>query len=85
MEPARSVIELLGGEKVVSKVTGTAYTAPYRWQQPREKGGTGGTIPQRHHIALLAYARTHGLPLSAESLLPLIPASDHHASHGAAA
>lgn len=70
MEPASSVIELLGGEKVVSKITGTAYTAPYRWQQPREKGGTGGTIPQRHHNALLAYARENRLPLTAEALLP---------------
>lgn len=70
MEPARSVIELLGGEKAVSKATGTAYTAPYRWQQPRDKGGTGGNIPQRHHNALLAYARSQGVRLTAEDLLP---------------
>jgi hypothetical protein len=70
MEPASTVIERLGGPKVVSTITGAAYTAPYRWQHPREKGGTGGLIPQKHHLTLLAYAKQHGIPLTAADFLP---------------
>jgi len=70
MEPACSIIKLLGGEAVVSEITGTSYTAPYRWQHPRARGGTGGLIPQRHHPKLLAYAKKHGLKLTAEDFLP---------------
>lgn len=73
MEPARSIIERLGGEAVVSKITGTAYTAPYRWQHPRPKGGTGGVIPQRYHRGLLDYARENGIDLNAEDFLAPAP------------
>jgi len=70
LEPAKSIIELLGGEAVVSEITGTAFTAPYRWQASVEKGGTGGLIPQKHIPALLAYAKAKNLGLDANSFLP---------------
>ena len=63
MEPASSIIARLGGEKVVSEITGKAYTAPYRWQHAVEKGGTGGLIPQKHHRVLLNYAEANGIDL----------------------
>lgn len=71
MEPAAAIIERLGGPKVVSTITGAAYTAPYRWQHPRDKGGTGGLIPQKHHVTLLNYARDQGIPLQAADFLPV--------------
>ena len=81
MEPARSIIakfahdlpsgERISGEKVVSQITGTAYTAPYRWQHAKLKGGTGGLIPQRYHRMLIDAARQRGVLLSAEEFLPL--------------
>ncbi|MBD3845963.1 hypothetical protein IED13_09660 [Bosea sp. SSUT16] len=73
MEPAASVIARLGGEKIVSEITGRAYTAPYRWQQSVEKGGTGGLIPQRLHIKLLEYAMANGIALSPADFLPVHP------------
>ena len=66
MEPAKSIIAKLGGEAEVARITGTAYTAPYRWQYSIAKGGTGGRIPQKHAIALLAHARVHGIEIGAE-------------------
>lgn len=69
MNPAGRIIERLGGEAQVAFITGTAYTAPYRWQAARAKGGTGGLIPQRHHRRLIDYARARGIPLSAEEFL----------------
>ena len=69
MNPAQDIIERLGGEAQVAFITGTAYTAPYRWQAARTKGGTGGLIPQRHHRRLIDYARSNGIPLEAEEFL----------------
>lgn len=71
MEPAHSIIRRLGGEAVVATITGTASTAPYRWQYPRDKGGTGGIIPQRHHLALLDYANAVSIALTPSDFLPL--------------
>lgn len=73
MEPASTIIKAVGGEGAASQITGTAYTAPYRWQQPKEKGGTGGLIPQRHHPAILAFAQQNGIAISAEDFLPTHP------------
>ncbi len=70
MEPARTIVARLGGAAAVAQVAGTALTAPYRWQYSRARGGTGGRIPQRHHRALLGFARAQGIALSADDLLP---------------
>ena len=70
MNPAERIIALLGGEAQVAFLTGTSYTAPYRWQAARQKGGTGGLIPQRHHRVLLDFARCKGIALAAEDFLP---------------
>jgi hypothetical protein len=76
MEPAHSIIKRLGGPAAVSARLGVAYTAPYRWQHPPEKGGSGGLIPQKHHPALLAFATELGVELSAADFLPLeLPAA----------
>lgn len=70
MNPAAEIVEKLGGPKVVARVTGRASTAPYRWQYEKDKGGTGGLIPQKYHRALLDYARDNKIALSAEEFLP---------------
>lgn len=71
MDPATSIIQKLGGVAKVSRATNTALTAPYRWQYPRDKGGTDGLIPQKHHPALLALAREEGIGLTANDFLPV--------------
>lgn len=78
MEPASSIVKKLGGEAIVATITGTASTAPYRWTYAREKGGTGGSIPQKYHRALLSYAEANGIPLSAEDFLSPLPAAPEH-------
>ena len=70
MEPASTIIKKLGGEAAVAEVTASALSSPYRWQYPRNRGGTGGWIPQRHHRVLLAFARKRGVQLAAEEFLP---------------
>lgn len=80
MEPARSIIAKLGGEAVVKMITGTAYTAPYRWQHPRSRGGTDGMIPQKYHRLLLEYANAHGIDLGPDPFLPREPATTGRAA-----
>jgi hypothetical protein len=70
MEPARSIIAKLGGEGVVAHLCRLSLSAPYRWQSPRLRGGTGGLIPQRHHRILIDFARARRIPLDAEEFLP---------------
>ena len=84
LEPAKSTVALFGGPAVVSEITGTAYTAPYRWMAPRENGGTGGVIPQKHFPALLAAARERGLVLTTDDLVFGVGAASHVQSGDAA-
>lgn len=70
-EPAKSIIARFGGETKIAAVLGIASTIPYAWQYPRDKKGTGGTIPQRYHLALLDHASENGIPLSPADFLPV--------------
>lgn len=69
MEPAKSIIAKLGGPAKVAEIADTSYTAPYRWQHSRAKGGCEGAIPQEYHRALLEYAHSNGIDLTAEDFL----------------
>jgi len=69
MDPAAAIIGKLGGEAKVADPTGTALTAPYRWQREKARGGTGGLVPQAHHRSLLDYAHAQGISLLAEEFL----------------
>ena len=71
LEPAASIINRLGGFSAVAKLCDLHFTQVWRWTQPRSKKGTGGTIPQRHHLLLLAIAKKAGVPLTAADFLPL--------------
>lgn len=87
MEPARTIIERLGGEAAVSRIAGVAITAPYRWQQPRAKGGTGGVIPHWHVQKLLAHAAENDISLCASDFAQAISSAQAATSRdsGAAA
>ena len=71
MEPARTIILLLGGEAKIAEIAGVRITAPYRWQASKTKGGTGGVIPHWHVEKLLEHAREHGIALTAASFAPV--------------
>jgi hypothetical protein len=69
MNPAKAVIDRLGGIEVVSGITGRHASRIYRWMYPKEHGGTGGSIPQREAGKILAHARAHNLSITADELL----------------
>lgn len=69
MDPADSIIRKLGGYRTVARITGKHVTRVYSWTYPKEKGGTGGTIPMAVAIELLEHAQQAKLPLSAQDFL----------------
>jgi hypothetical protein len=71
MEPARRIITLMGGDTFLARHLGLHRTAVARWKQPRPNG-TNGVVPFRYVPALLALARTKGVPLTANDFLPQV-------------
>ena len=71
LNPAKRIIEVFGGEVAIAALCGVAVSTVYSWQYSKEEGGTGGTIPQPHHVGLLKQAKEKGLLLSAEHFLPV--------------
>ena len=69
MEPASTIIKLLGGPTRVAGIVSIHRTRVSNWMRPKGKGGTGGRIPQSHIPALLTAARERGLDISAEQML----------------
>lgn len=77
MEPAASIIQRLGGNAIVARVTGAHRTRVWKWQQPRGRnGGTGGVIPIEHIRPLLDYAKSIGVDLTADEFLPAEPVDE---------
>lgn len=70
MEPAQSIISKLGGPNAVAEIAGVHRTRVSNWSRPKDKGGTGGTIPFKHVPALLSAASERGVELDAADFLP---------------
>lgn len=74
LSPAANVIEKFrhgddAGVKVVAGICGVDPSQVYRWMYGKEYGGTGGSVPQRHHQTLLQEARRRSVPLTAAELI----------------
>jgi hypothetical protein len=70
LEPAKSIIERCGGPEVVAARTNRDPSRVYRWMHPKDKGGTGGTIPFQLVPTLIAVAAERGIALTADDFLP---------------
>lgn len=75
-EPARTVIEKLGGFRAVADMLGKDVTRIYRWTYPKERGGTEGHVPAKDARRLIDIARTEGLDLSPSDFFPRTPAGE---------
>ncbi|WP_036010625.1 hypothetical protein [Bradyrhizobium yuanmingense] len=69
LEPAATIVARLGGPAVVAGVVSVHRTRVSNWKRPKEKGGTGGLIPQKYHRPLLDYAARNEIDLKAEDFL----------------
>lgn len=69
MEPAATIIRVLGGVTEVARITGCHRNTVVRWKMPTNNG-TCGRIPFKHVPTLLEAARNRGVSLSADDFLP---------------
>lgn len=68
MQPARSVVEQLGGCREVARALGIAPSTVSRWIAPKSRQNLGGRIPQTYWVSLLALAKRNGKPLTVAQL-----------------
>ena len=66
MEPAQSIISKFGSARAVAKIVGVHRTRIHAWKRPKDRGGTGGSIPMGHAEKLLDAAKERGIDLSPE-------------------
>jgi transposase len=69
LDPARTIIDKIGIDKV-AEITGKHVSRVYRWMYPKERGGTGGLIPQSDAPALLRHAQANGIDLTPGDFFP---------------
>ncbi len=63
VDPAHTILNVLGGPSVVARVLGVGANTASRWRYPASRGGTDGIIPRKYHDRLLAYASEQGIEL----------------------
>lgn len=68
LQPARSVIDKLGGTIALADRLGLAASTVSRWAMPKNKAGHGGSIPQKHWKKLIAVAEKQGKRLTLKEL-----------------
>lgn len=66
--PAEYVIQSFGSGSEVARVLGIDKSTVSRWNMPREKKGTNGTIPQKYWSALITEAAIRSIPLTVVDL-----------------
>ncbi|MFT5540289.1 MAG: aspartate carbamoyltransferase catalytic subunit [Alphaproteobacteria bacterium] len=64
LDPAAHIIRKCGGPDAVADMVGIHPSNVHRWTYPKDKGGTGGSIPSRHHAKLIAAAAAQGVNLT---------------------
>lgn len=64
LNPASALIKKSGGHETVSNWTGASTTSVYRWTHPKEKGGTGGRVPQDRIQPWIDNAKKAGIKLT---------------------
>lgn len=72
MEPAATVIRMLGGAAAVAEFIGVSRFTVWRWTRPRSRKtshGTNGRVPSEYQLKLLEWAEAQGIPLTAELMV----------------
>ncbi|HEV7266522.1 MAG TPA: hypothetical protein VGN83_16605 [Falsiroseomonas sp.] len=75
VDPAATVLARFGGSGPLAQLLRLDRSAVHRWALPKQRGGSGGLIPARHHQRLLALAAEQGIALTAADLVGAPPAA----------
>jgi hypothetical protein len=66
---ADRVYKAFGGPRKVADLLGVSYAAVYRWSYPKERRGSGGSVPTEWHSPLLEAAREQRVRLERADLV----------------
>jgi DNA-binding phage protein len=69
MSVAETMIKRFGGREQLAEALGVHVVQVYRWTYPKERKGTGGSIPSRHFSTLLKVAKERGIRLRPAELV----------------
>lgn len=69
LSPVQRLERLFGGRKHVAQIANLGSDAIKKWGRPVSKGGQGGLVPSKFHMAFLLEARRRGLSLRAADLI----------------
>lgn len=69
MDPADSIITKMGGATHVARITGCSFAWVCKWAYPKERSGTGGTVPIAAARKLLEHATRSGIDLTPDEFL----------------
>jgi hypothetical protein len=69
MTAAERVIKIFGGATKLARLTNIDSSSVYRWNYPKEKGGTDGAIPHANHGKILAAAHRNGIKITRSDLV----------------
>lgn len=69
MTVAETMIKKFGGRDELARVLGVDVSQVYRWTYPKDRKGTGGSIPARHFRRLLAAAQERGIKVRPADLI----------------
>lgn len=67
-EPAFSVVSTLGGVRATAALLEIDPSAVSRWLTAKDKGGTGGVIPQKYWRPILRHAKYSKLEITISDL-----------------
>lgn len=67
-QPARYVVERLGGVRQVARILDINPSTISRWMMPSDAKGTGGRIPQKYWRSLLKHGRVNNIDIQTSDL-----------------
>jgi len=70
MEPATSIIELMGGTRAVAEITGVHISQVNKWTWEKSRGGSDGVIPMKHAQSLVDHSRNEEMDLTPDHFFP---------------
>ena len=67
---AHNIMDLFGGAASLAKAINLPYATVYRWQLPKEQGGTDGLVPSKHHLPIIRAARLQDIDIKYSHFFP---------------
>jgi hypothetical protein len=67
--PAERMYDAFGNAKRLAVLCGLDIVSVYRWNYPKEKGGTGGNIPHGNFEKILAAAKANKIKITKSDLV----------------